>query len=167
LRRICDSTRLDSTRLDSTRLDSTRLDSTLLLPGLATRNRSVRGCELRYSVKSLVMYVGRPTQKFTQNPVFPMPGFGRWSYTMSFLLGSTCIASFALRPTYPTGNFRYRFEKRYSARGFCDSRQARSDGLPRTSLTNHQHLLHQHHDCHHLVVPHSFRLVEAGVWRRR
>jgi hypothetical protein len=44
---------------------------------------------------------GCPTQKLTQNPGFSMPGFARGSNSMSFLLGATCIGSFAFRPNTP------------------------------------------------------------------
>jgi hypothetical protein len=37
----------------------------------------------------------------TQNPRFPMLGYGEESFAIAFLLGAICIESFGVRPTYP------------------------------------------------------------------
>jgi hypothetical protein len=51
---------------------------------------------------------------------------------MTFLLGAPVLRPLVLTQLASLG-FRS-FEEHCSARGFCDSRQARSNGLPRPSL---------------------------------
>jgi hypothetical protein len=70
---------------------------------LAARHRYCTGAGLELPAvaschaRSHRLYVRGPSHsKAHQNPVFLMPGFGRWAEAMSFLVGATCNWSFGL-----------------------------------------------------------------------